>query len=380
MAEYANVNQQFILMKTALYVIVDGMTETGTNGSSLQNSVTPNMDWIAAAGTIGFYVPEKETDAAEPKTDVVVPAFFGLSVSVNPGRVGLELLDLGLQLVPETFCFSSKICTPNMANESDWRKFTIVAPPILAQLEARLRSDAEACGAVCIRSAFSNYGEKYLFANCPSSSYLDLCEAVRHTLSSFSFAPLVAEVHKVPTAIQSAEGSRKDIVFLGWAKGSLRGAFRLLGAACNPFTRELGSYFNWEAYSGSFSFWSRPLLQQTERDGKTFILYTKETAFASRQGNRGMKIQGIEFMDRMLGEALNLLNDEVIIVVISDHSCDIGGCENPALNSLYAVAAVSANTPIKKNVPHLCERAVQKRSSSPPISQCELVDMISRLR
>ena len=368
-------------MKTVLYVIVDGMTETEAVNSSLSQAITPNMDWVAEEGEIGFYLPEKEPEANEPKTDVVIPAFFDFPVSMNPGRVGLELLDLNIKLIPGSFCFSCRVTPPNSADNLDWRKFIVVNPIVLIQLESRLRSLATKYGAVCTRSMASNYGDCFLFGNCHASSYRDLCEEVAACLSSFSLTPFVGNIHQVPSSLYLVEGIRKDLVFLGWAKGSLRGAFRFLGASCNPFTREQASYFNWESYWRNFSSWARPYLQQCNLMGKTFVLYTKETAFASRQGSREMKIRGIEFMDRMLGEIQRLLVGEVTIVMLSDHSCNIGGYDNPTSNTLYAYARVSGGTLIQNKLMrrHFCESAVDQKQSI-QITQLALVQKISMFR
>jgi len=142
----------------------------------------------------------------------------------------------------------------------------------------------------------------------------------------------------------------------------------------DPYTREVGHYFNWEKYINNFNTWIAPVLREEIAEGTTLILYTKESSFASRQSNRKRKIEAIEFMDNMLREALSLLKGEVVVVVASDHSCNIGGHDNPSLNTSYAFATVLAgNNNNRKAIAHFDEAFVKSNQSSKhAVSQAEL--------
>src|SRR5512145_342572 len=113
-------------MRPILYIIVDGMTETVAQGSSLSLATTPHMDLVASLGTVGFYEPVIGPSHAEPKTDVVVPALFGMPPTLNPGRAALELHDCGFPIVPGSYSCFIRVRQISVRAVADWTTAAVI--------------------------------------------------------------------------------------------------------------------------------------------------------------------------------------------------------------------------------------------------------------
>lgn len=349
-------------MRPVFYLFVDGMTETRDEPSSLALARTPTMDRLFGPGTAGFYAPPIATGDTEPRTDVVIPAFFGMRPQDNPGRPALELADLDVSLLPSRHCFfvTLELETLESVNFDAWFQ-TIGGNVGLGGLVG-------SHGATIHESIAFNYGRRWIIANCEHERLAD----IEDSLHSF-FLPYEAVFSRstpVPRSLLSLPAPTRKTYFLGWAKGSLRGAFKHLGARANPFNRAPGAYADWPALSQDFEATVGPSLRSLRHElPANLVLYTKETAFASRRSDRVAKIAGIEFMDAILRRSIALIDREMVVVVASDHSCDIGGTSNPAERTIFLVTTTSPN--VFDQVPasrHFCEESVQACAGTVPFS------------
>jgi len=360
-------------MSLTLFVFVDGMTETDGEKTSLAEARTPNMDRMFESGEAGFYSPPVSSWDHEPRTDVVIPAFFGLSPSLNPGRAALELSDLGQPLQEETSCFFITFLAEDVS-EPD-----AVIPLNQAKLTLRMQATARKFGAICQRSIAFNYGLRWLVGNCPTTQVQRLSAELSRTCAPLNV--LTEDIHTVPANFLSVADTRQDVFFLGWAKGSLRGAFRHIGARCNPFNRAENVYLDLSALSANYDNYIKPALVRDDLSQSSLVLYTKETAFASRRGDRKGKIVAIEFMDRMLGLVLERIGGEMVVVVASDHSCNIGGTDNPPERTSFALARISGLLDVKsKSCEKFCEANIAKRCADGVITLDALNQRISAMR
>lgn len=358
-------------MTPVLYLIVDGMTESHGDQTSLAKARTPNIDAVLRWGTGGFYAPVVAAWDDEPKTDVVVPAFFGLSPDNNPGRATLELADLGHAVSQGT---SSFFVTANLTEgqAAAFREFMVAS-----DAEDRIQTAAERVGALAVQSIAYNYGRRWVVGNCPTADVHALGNELQRIIQHDA---IVQDARAVPTGFLQLAKTCPDVCFLGWAKGALRGAFAHLGAECNPFNRLEGVYADWAALAQDFETRGREMLRRRKANASNVILYTKETAFASRRGDALNKIAGIEFMDSLLAEIVCAMDQEVVVVVISDHSCDIGGTRNPPERTSFAIARMTPESFVGDASEHFSEVVVSRLCGGKAILQSTLMDLIDDLR
>ncbi len=368
-------------MRNALYVFVDGMSESVAENSSLAQARTPTMDWVAQVGAAGFYHPGIGPHHTEPKTDVVIPAFFGLAPAVNPGRAALEWCDRGASICPGEWYCSLKLAQPSEHTSADWRTATVLGEGARAAVVDRVTSIGLRHHARVCPSEATQYGERLLLGAdskaAGDASIGEISEAVR----AYGLAVSVQDYQEVPANLVLAYASQPRLLFLGWAKGSLRGAFRYLGARCNPFTRAASRLYDWETYEEDFERWCRPRLERYRNRYETMVLYTKQAAFASRRGERQRKIEVIGWMDRMMSRVLAYLDRGTVVVALADHSADLEGYTNPPVNTPFALARWEpwdGRNPAS-SFPHFCEATIQARRA-PVLSQEDLMRSIEMIR
>lgn len=319
-----------------IYLIIDGMTETVMQNSTLSLARTPVINGLVnERSIIGFYDPVIRPGDAEPKTDVVVPCYFGLPAHYNPGRTALELLDNGVKLKAGMLCVEVKVRFDSQADEDNWVKLKKVPDETVLQLEADLMSAIGHQNFVISKA--TEAGARILFY------FKDLGQEDE----ALSILPAVCKKHGLIAVKSSADmiseeflsfaDKSADTFFLGWAKGSLRGALRFCGLRVNEFSRKRDDFYNWSSYNANFDEWRVPVLQNGPAYQR-YVLYTKESAFAARRGDQDKKREAIEFMDTILGRFLAVFPEEVFsIVVLSDHSADIGGNTNPSTHTSFAI-------------------------------------------
>lgn len=365
------------------FLILDGMSESIAQGSSLALARTPLIDWLAATGKMGFYQPDIGVGDTEPKTDVVVPAFLGLSASLNPGRATLELCDHGYN--PEDGEYA---CTLRMSENVEgmpqhWSMEKGITETLSQEL---LHVAIKAAGhqPIAVRlSLATRYGTRLLVGKCSKKICDAVIKATAQRAAELNLQFTVQDHYEVPAGCTAVKGSQSHTLFIGWAKGSLRGAFKLLGATVNPFTRTDGDYGNWSKYEENFEQWCRPVLERSIDKFDCLVFYTKKTAFASRNSDRSRKVQAIEWMDKMMYAVCHYLSQNDIIVVIADHSADFGGWTNPVQHTCYVVASWDASRFQQRNVlemPNFCEEAILAKQGNMVIPQATLCSLIHHSR
>jgi len=342
------------------YLFVDGMSETAEDLTSLSASHTPNMDSVLSAGQGGFYIPVIAPWHNEPKTDVVIPEFFGLRYQQNPGRPALELIDLGVTLRPGTAaCF---LTLDSGCYAIDQLENTLLhLLPSLPGLK----------GAVFRLSIAYNYGIRVVVGNIAT----EFEDAARLSLSEIGRL----EEWRVLDLGSPTTDTIETIEFLGWAKGALRGAFCSLGAVCNPFNRAQGVYSDWKTLEQDFDQYVLGRLAATVDRASIYVLYTKETTFAARRNDRTAKIRAIEAMDGFLGKSIPYLDINDVVVIAADHSCDIGGDSNPAGHTVFAFARVADIRCQAGSNMKFCERTFTSVGTE-PVSQHDLIALIESHR
>jgi len=340
-----------------IYVIIDGLSETKGDFTSLEKATTPIIDGLFTnSKDFGFYQPEKALFHNEPKTDVIVPAFFGLKKELNPGRAALEIIDMGYQLQPNSICLG-------LSTTSDIDLFN---SDFLADLKVNLKSDA-----IITTSNATNTGEKILFGNLQTDQIEILYDIIGQNFKVINNNINVTDIGVVTNGFVNIDGLIKDGIFLGWGKGALRGALKHLGFKCNPFERDRNEYFNWRSYETNFKNWIIPTLRDKNNTTDTLIFYTKESAFACRQNKPDKKIQAIEMMDLFLGKILKEINEPVLVILLADHSSNFGESGNPAENTIFLISEYY-NGSIKTTTSHFHENSPLVREKT-TISQRELI-------
>lgn len=365
-------------MHSAFYLFVDGMSESLAEHASLAQARTPTMDAVAQCGRMGFYLPVISSHHTEPKTDIVIPAFFGLAPTLNPGRAALELCDQDIPIRPGEWYCSLKLQRPS-ERSTDWRSATVLDSDARAAIVGRVTGLCERRGVLVRRSEATQYGERLLLGATSKEACETAIVDVEETVRAYDLTVIVQDLQKVPAKIADIRASQPRLLFLGWAKGSLRGAFKFLGAHCNPFTREASRLYDWETYEADFDRWSRPLLEAARDSYETIVLYTKQAAIASRRGERQRKIGVIEWVDWMMVRVLAYLDPGTVVIALSDHSADLEGYTNPPVNTCFALARWDpGNVPTSEPL-HFCESAIL-RCGHPVLTQEELMRSIDELR
>jgi len=349
------------ILKKKFFLILDGVSETQYAETSLFKANKPNIDKLVAGGIHGFYIPETSVTDIEPKTDYVVPQFFGFDGSLNPGRAALEFFDLNLDLTPNTFCFGLKI--------EDIRNKVMVERIINSLQESGFRF-------IWRLSHATNFAIKYLFGEIDPSQIELFLDSIRLNLNcNYN----IQDLKKIPDGITQIKNTRTDTIFLGWAKGALRGAFKYLGIYCNPFERDSLKFFDWENYDLNYRNWITSQLEEAIEKYNRFILYSKETAFASRFNLPEKKIECIEFVDKKLGSLLPYFKEDFYFIFLSDHSSNFGEIDNPVKNTIYSISKINRAqiTEIKTTL-RISEMLI-KQANRKEIQQQQLISLISSL-
>lgn len=361
--------------KKIIYLVIDGMTETENVNSTLCLSKTPVINGLINTESImGFYEPVIRPGDMEPKTDVVVPCFFGLPAEVNPGRTVLELIDNNVQIKPLMYCAELKVRFQSQAGEDNWVKLKQVPRDLInkvsSEVEFHLSSNRN-----FIVSKATESGARILFF----FDRVDLLDnAIYITVGVCKKHGLIAIENwrdQVNNEIQKFKNKNTDALFVGWAKGALRGALKFCGFDVNDFSRKQGDFYNWASYYRNFVDWGIPILRSNPRYDK-YVLYTKESAFAARKGDNLKKQEAIEFMDNMLGKLLSLFpSQSFTIVVLSDHSADMRGTKNPIKNTCFCILRGSSKT-IKKDVSVNFSESLIATRDSKIYAQNDVINMI----
>jgi 2,3-bisphosphoglycerate-independent phosphoglycerate mutase len=360
-----------------VYLIIDGMTETDEVNSTLLLSKTPVINGlINKESIIGFYDPVIGLGDKEPKTDVVIPHFFGLPAEYNPGRTALELVDNGVQIEPLMLCVEIKVRFRTQENEDNWVKLKKIPNELIHKLEIELAVLLEgSCGFVISKATES--GARILFYSYSLDSLNTTIDTVGNICQKYELVAVEGARNQIGRNFPLLYNRNKNILFIGWAKGSLRGALKLCGLDVNEFSRKRGDFYNWSNYYKNFNEWGIPKLRSNLQYEK-YVLYTKESSFAARRGNKLKKREAIEFMDAMLGRFLAVFPEEIFtIVIFSDHSSEIGGISNPAKNTCFAILEGSYRTIDKRPIVNFSESFIT-RLRSKSYSQEEVMTLIDK--
>lgn len=363
------------LLRT-IYLIIDGMTETEKFNSTLSLSRTPTMNGLIDSHSImGFYDPVIRPGDTEPKTDVVIPFFFGLGIQQNPGRIALELIDNNIQIKPEMHFVEIKIRFLNQVNEENWVKLKKIPDTLTRKIEKELAVSLKSDNFILSKATESGarillYSDNLFFLDQAFFIINDICY-------KYNLIAIKGSRNQAPRQFSSFQSSQKNILFIGWAKGSLRGALKLCGLDVNEFSRKRGDFYNWTKYYKNFDEWAKTILK-TKNQYEKLVLYTKESAFAARRGNKFKKQEAIEFMDNMLEKLLAVSRSEMFnIIVLSDHSANIGGISNPTKNTAFAILRGSYETINKNNSVNFSENFIAKNQGK-IITQEEVISLIAK--
>lgn len=343
-----------------IYLFIDGMSESKGEITTLGKAKTPTIDKLFNnSNHYGFYTPEKAYFNSEPKTDVVIPAFFGLKQEINPGRAALEIIDIGHELASNSICFA---LTTNLS-------INLYKPEFVADLRSYLGTNV-----IISNSNATNTGEKILFGNLKIHQVKTVYHLISNHFNENTNFLKIIDFGFVCDEFIAMKNSRKNCYFLGWAKGALRGALKHLGFETNPFDRKKDDYFNWDAYVQNFNDWIIPQLSKRKNLIDTFVFYTKETAFACRQNNQKEKVKAIEIMDSFLSKILKQFDEEVLTIILADHSSNFGETDNPTDRTIFVIAQ-SQSLVIPKADSHFHENNVTIMNK-PIIKQSALINSI----
>jgi hypothetical protein len=326
-----------------VYLIVDGMTETAQENSTLSLARTPVIDGlINGQSRIGFYQPVISPWDSEPKTDIVIPHFFGLPAPHSPGRTVLELLDNGVVIKTSLHCLELKIRFLSQINEENWVNLKQVPDSLMSIIGSELKKVLR--GDHFVISGATESGARILLYH-EDENWLGGAKSIISTTCNVHGLVVVDGLKNYASKeFLIFQYNQKHVLFSGWAKGSLRGALRFCGLEINDYARKRGDFYDWNQYYRNFDEWIVPRLL----NGPYFqrcVFYTKETSFAARRGDKKNKREAIEFMDIILGRFLSVFPDQMFnIVVCNDHAADINGLINPSENTCYALLRGSFNT------------------------------------
>ena len=327
-----------------VYLIVDGMTETVAENSTLSVARTPSIDGlINDQSDIGFYQPVISPWDTEPKTDVVIPHFFGLPAQYSPGRTALELLDNGIAIETSLHCLELKIRFQSQIHEENWVNLRKVPDSLMVLVEAEMKRILGNSDHFVISKATES-GARILLYHKDEQWLQGARSVIVSVCNGHGLAVVDGLKNSFGKEILAYQHNQRNVLLIGWAKGSLRGALRFCGLDVNEFTRKRDDFYNWSQYYRNFDEWVVPRLLSGPFYQK-YVLYTKETSFAARRGDKTNKREAIEFMDTILWRFLSVFPNQTFnIVVCNDHSADINGLTNPSENTCFALLKGSFNS------------------------------------
>lgn len=367
-------------MRDVIYLFIDGMSESSYNNSSMELAKTPFIDKLVKKGRMGFYVPEIASNHYEPKTDIVIPYFFGMPPNINPGRAALELVDMGINLGFGMYCCAVEIVPKEYEDVKDWRDVPILDKNLYNEVLKNLILLAEKYNVRIYESGYNHRNNRFILMFEKSDIYDVFIRKAKELLLRYQKGARILDYRKIKLKLNSYKNSCDSILFLGWAKGSLRGAFKYLGAYCNPYNRPNNQYFAWQEFDRDCEDWLIPSLVNKAGKYSEFVLYTKESAFASRKGERLKKIESIQYMDKVLEKVVKYINKDLLVVVLSDHSADMNGYNNPIKNTCFMMSLYDkrGDSDLLSDI-HFCEKEVVN-SGIGTFKQKELINMIKRMR
>lgn len=315
-----------------VYILTDGMSESPEGITSLDLAEHPNLDKLTMYGQLGFYEPVIRKYVNNPETSFIFPYFFGLHPEDNPGRVALELFELGLDISKlQSFSiirvvkkgYNIQKVLDNECVGSTWSN-----APLLGKDLPLIQNIIDEVEKVIVSSKIVKSPRRDNVWSIGTSIKTDLEDAIniiQYKLDELGYAAYAMLLNdRVATSVEVKE---QETTFLGWGFSTLIEAFRYAGLNILQTYGDIKNHlFDYNGKLKDLNDNILPFLKSRLLSEHQAVLFIKEPSRAAREFvSHEKKIESIVFIDNLIGSLLSELEGkDVDIIILSDHQSNIG--------------------------------------------------------
>ncbi len=342
-----------------LLIVADGTAEdvSPDKRTSLECAKTPFINLLLKKGVAGLFDPRYDPMGVV-KTDLVIGSILNIVPNPWPGRAYFEVVDImGKDYIVST-CAIIRI---KFASELSIDQYESIFTTI--------RMQAMRYGYNSLLRTYERNQSSFLLWNSSNDS---------NTTSEENFTSFTQEVRSTlhtRACLEYAEvwyGGKVNVnpfklspCFIANAIGSLTGLCRSAGFDIIP---EAGHPFVLDHQERTLKKAREYILSEVYKLG---VLYFKAPDWASHEGDQSIKINVIEFIDKVLQDTLvDLLDSKVTeVLFISDHRTNIG-IDSASMNT--SIFLMSPFHPNAFKDDKFCERTIEANFVGHPLSLQEL--------
>lgn len=341
-----------------LYIWLDGVGET-VFPTSLELAVTPYIDSLTSSSILGMYEFPQIQEFSHPRTDIIIPFFYGLKINEYKGRGILDLIDNNVNFNEGDHVYTIRILPIENVDNTISDSYLEDGSEIIMEIK-KIISVAKI---ECVVNPFSSHNNQLIFWGRQKEIIETVLDQISQKVLEYQCKLVDVDKHE----FHKLQNQDHRLVFCGWALGALRGAFRLLDANIIDTSTKL---YDYDFYFNDFNK-NVDLLNKHFEENDTFIFYIKETDKASHKSNQIEKVKAIEFCDNLLQLIHQRLPKFDKTILITDHNTNIGSPHaeyGPTPFLIY-------DRKKRKRNQHYCEKMILAESNI-VYSITELIDMI----
>lgn len=354
--------------KKTVFFWIDGMAES-VHPTSLFKANIPVIQCLSDRGVSGLYHPFQRMVDSEPHTDVVIPNMLTKDLDFSNSRALLELIDSGfIDLMKIDGNLISFRIVDSQSNDQPNLYFLPKTRAI--ELEQDIRRNWLKTNFKLVRSPFSRHNNLFYLFDLGSEStlYRIIRDQLELFLSRKGYS-IRDWTHEPPLSIPECP---HKIAFMGWGDGSIKGAFRVLGA--NIYQTKLHKRFDLVDYELGINYHRSYFSDSFFQNHDVFIYYFKETDTLSHKARQEEKVFYLELIDSWIGKILSSYPQDFQIVVIGDHITDIGYPKSSSGPVPFLISSNNLSNSKKQSMPF--NEASLLKEISKPISQNRLKKII----
>jgi len=338
-----------------LLIVADGIAEDvfPDNKTSLESAPTPFIDFLFNNGISGLFDPCYES-LKIVKTDLVIGEILNIIPTPWPGRAYFEVIDkMGRDyLVSMSAIIRIKFTNKISIGEQKKKISTIQSLGMKHGYISQLRTYERNQSSLLIWTSSNDtnlMGEENLTSFTQDAVSIFSDGITIECAEVWNGGNVCVNLFKIAPC------------FIANSIGSLTGLCRSAGFDVIP---EAGSPFALEHQKKTLMKAKEYIESGLYEFG---VLYFKAPDWASHEGNRGLKINIIEFIDKVLQETIGELLEtkKVEVLFISDHRTNIGSDSASLSTSVFLLSPFDSNVTVKGK---FCERTVESNFNGYPLS------------
>jgi 2,3-bisphosphoglycerate-independent phosphoglycerate mutase len=295
-----------------IFFFFDGLSET-FYPSSLELAKTTHIDNLTSRSISGFYHSIITPNYNLPRTESIIPFFFGLEPQEYLGRAALELIEYGINVRPMTWVASFRIVNNN---KNPQERSININNQIVDWLKSTCKEISQEFNIDCIISPYSSHKNIIIIW----SSYYPKIRLSTKRFSEAARANDLLIIERREHQVKCPPKVSSSVKVWGWPKGSLNGAFKNIGAEVRYSKVEC---FDFQAYISDIEAIIADLVME-KQNNESHVFYVKDTDKASHLGHTEIKIKALEVFDKLIGKLAEIISGNDKMIITSDHITNIG--------------------------------------------------------